>query len=85
MEVLVVTTKDCDMRSEIIGWTHEDAGLFVSGKPIGMTSSPVPPSSPKTILEALFYRWKLLGPPVEEPAEYTVNGNYFTWWLTREK
>lgn len=99
MKVLIVTTSSPSMRAEIWGWGGEDSDLYVAGKPIGMTPGPTkdmgwealtnpgPLWSPKTIIEALWMGWKLLGPPQLEnarPAYAQEEDEFWSWWLTKE-
>ena len=78
MEVLICSTYGPSLRSEIWGWDHEDAKLYVGNKPIGYTPGPRHAVAPDTILQALSEGWRLLAPPRQE-AE-----NDYIWWLTRE-
>ena len=87
MQVLTVSTDDPNLRSEVWGWTHENAELFAPNKPIGMTPPPTPYYHPRDVMMALYDGWKLLGPPIEGK---DVDGNgkeitYYQWWLTKEK
>ena len=97
MKVLIVETESPRLRAEIYGWGHEDASLFVEGKPIGLTpgphscrglralSEPDPFWNPETVLEALYRGWKLLGPPQkEEWHDEDGKRESWTWWLTKE-
>lgn len=81
-QVLVVISREPGLRSEIIGWTAEDASLYVVGKPIGYTPPPkrtlVSTYAPQTIMEALYWGWKLLAPPT-----YIKSEAGWEWWLTR--
>lgn len=79
MKVLMVETSQYNLRGKIEGWTVEDSNLYIPGKPIGLTPSPEykEENRPDTILEALSYKWKLLGPPQRL-------GEYFIWWLIKE-
>ena len=80
MKVLVVSTSSPSMRAEIWGWDEEDGDLYVRGKPIGFSPSIVSGPTPKTILAALAYGWKLIGPPQVDKD----NDCFWTWWLTKE-
>ena len=82
-EVLIFTTGEPSLRSEVIGWTHEDPSLFVRDKPIGYTPAPRYNYSPKTAMQAMADGWELVTAPTREVEE---NGEeYWTWWMTKEK
>lgn len=75
-ETLVMETERCDLRSEVVGWTHEDSNLYVPGKMIGFTPAPIAYARYDTILEAQADGWKLIGPPVRSVDAYH-------WYLVR--
>lgn len=76
-QLLMLLTKDPVIRSEVIGWQHEDITRFYRGKPIGFTSPPKNRYEPKTVFEALADGWDLIGPPIE------MDDDTFEWWLKR--
>jgi hypothetical protein len=93
MQVATVTTPDRTMRSEIDGWTFEDAALLVrrshpssDGKIfIGYTPGPRDIPYYTCILEMLADGWELLGPPQQEGWE--ADGKHHVqwgWWLQRK-
>lgn len=96
MQVASVTTCHGTVRSEIEGWTFEDASLLVrrslpskeSGKLfIGHTPSPKNIPFYGCVLEMLADSWKLLGPPQQE-SWTTADGKtveQWCWWLQRER
>jgi hypothetical protein len=97
MKVLIVNTSEPSLRSEIWGWGYEDSDLFKEGEPIGLTPSPQmgwkalenpdPFWSPKTVLEALYRGWKLLGPPQCEntrPNYSEDTEESWAWWLVKD-
>ena len=92
-QVAMVATKDATLRSEIHGWTFEDARLLVRrSRPsaphkifIGYTPSPKDIPDYGCILEMLADGWKLLSPPERET--WTADDKEheeWSWWLTRE-
>jgi hypothetical protein len=85
MKILSVHTSEGNIRSEIWGWGEEDADLFVPEKPIGLTPGPLYYSNPKTVMEALYLGWKLLGPPTKYEGK-GINEHYdwWDWWLVKE-
>jgi len=92
MQVASVSTNGPTVRSEIDGWTFEDASLLVRqshasdpGKIfIGYTPSPEIPCY-GTVLEMLADGWELLGPPQRE--DWTTDDGQkheqWGWWLQR--
>ena len=74
-QVLVMVTEGHTLRSEAVGWTHEDGTLVQPGA-IGHTRGPRPYAAPATPLHALGDGWSLLAPPTREGAEST-------WWFVR--
>ena len=95
MQVASVSTSKGTVRSEIHGWTFEDARLLVKkalpskedgGKIfIGYTPSPKDIPFYGCVLEMLADGWKLLGPPQEE-SWTTDEGKtieQWVWWLQR--
>lgn len=86
-QVLILTTRRADLRSEIESWSGEDASLYEPNKTIGMTPAPKFGYQYQTVLEALAGNWKLLAPP-KEIVETDLSDNttiYHEWWLVREK
>jgi hypothetical protein len=94
-QVASVSTSAATVRSEIDGWSFEDAGLLVkrvhASSPhkifIGYTPSPKDIPSYTCILEMLADGWKLLGPPQKE-SWTTGDGapcEQWAWWLQRER
>jgi len=75
-QVLLISTEDSSLRSEVVGWGGEDPRLFVPGKPIGMTPGSNFPMY-KTVLEAMADGWHLLSQP-----QHKANQDY-DWWLVR--
>jgi hypothetical protein len=91
MQVASVSTNDATLRSEIEGWTFEDADLLVhragpSGKLfIGYTPSPKDIPLYTCILEMLADGWELLAPPQRETWEADGTQHVqWGWWLTRK-
>ena len=94
-----VSTSAATLRSEIDGWTFEDAGLLVKrsqpsdpGKLfIGYTPSPKDIPHYTTVLEMLADGWELLGPPQREDwtttdeHEQPVQHEQWCWWLQRKR
>ncbi len=76
MKILTVTTTSPTIRSEIVGWTHEDIDLYLEGAPIGMTPAMRDYHRPATIFEALWRGWNLLGPP-----QRMGHDDAWDWWL----
>lgn len=71
-------TESCTVRSEVHGWGDvENPHFYVSNKPIGWTPSESNRRvlHAKTVLEALSYGWKLLGPAVK------LEDGTYEWWL----
>lgn len=94
MQVASVSTTAATLRSEIDGWSFEDASLLVKrshasdpGKIfIGYTPSPKDIPYYTSVLEMLADGWELLGPPARETWE-TDDGKQheqWSWWLQRE-
>lgn len=83
-QVLIVSTEQDSLRSEIYGWTHEDPSLYVRGKHIGHTRSAIG-RRPKTVLEALADGWSLLAPPraFDPGIENCIDVAHYEWWLTK--
>lgn len=92
-QVAGVSTRDASVRSEIDGWTFEDARLLVkrshpssAGKLcIGYTPAPKDIPFYTCILEMLADGWELLGPPQKE--RWTIDENSYeqwSWWLQRK-
>jgi hypothetical protein len=94
IQIASVSTRDATVRSEIDGWSFEDASLLVKrshdsnpGKIfIGYTPSPKDIPLYTCVLEMLADGWELLGPPQKEswandegkPCEQ------WSWWLQRK-
>ena len=99
IQVASVSTSVGTLRSEIDGWTFEDAGLLVKrahssdfGKLfIGYTPSPKDIPHYTTVLEMLADGWELLGPPQREDWTTTddeqppVKHEQWCWWLQRKR
>ena len=93
MQVASVSTSDPRVRSEIDGWTFEDAALLVRRSApsrddklfIGYTPSPKNIPHYTCILEMLADGWELLGPPQRE--DWTTDDGQqhvqWSWWLQR--
>lgn len=92
MQVANVSTSASDVRSEIDGWSFEDANLLVrrpdpsNPRKIFIGYTPEPKDIPyyTCVLEMLADGWELLGPPQRE--EWEANGTPHTqwgWWLQR--
>ena len=93
MQVACVSTDGPTVRSEIDGWTFEDARLFVkkahASDPnkilIGYTPSPKDIPHYTTVLEMLADGWKLLAPPAHEKCESDGKQHeQWNWWLQRK-
>lgn len=94
MQVASVSTRDATLRSEIDGWTFEDASLLVrrshSSNPgkifIGYTPGPRDIPSYTCVLEMLADGWELLGPPrhVTWTNDDGKPGEEWSWWLQRK-
>lgn len=95
MQVACVSTNRPTVRSEVDGWTFEDASLLVRktlpSDPhkifIGYTPSPKPDDIPlyTSVLEMLADGWMLLGPPERETWEADGEQHeQWSWWLQRE-
>jgi hypothetical protein len=93
MQVANVSTDRPTVRSEIDGWTFEDASLLVRrshhsnpGKIfIGYTPSPKDIPHYGCVLEMLADGWELLSPPERET--WTAGGverEQWSWWLQRK-
>ena len=92
-QVASVSTNSPNVRSEIDGWTFEDASLLVkktlSSRPdkifIGYTPSPKDIPLYGCILEMLADGWELLGPPQKEIwlTEDGAQHEQWSWWLQR--
>ena len=94
MQVASVSTNGATVRSEIDGWTFEDASLLVKrshpsspGKIfIGYTPGPKDIPHYTCVLEMLADGWELLGPPQRE--EWTGDDKQqhvqWGWWLQRK-
>lgn len=79
-KVLVMLTKECNVRSKAGAWDGDDADLVVKDKQIGFT-----PTIQESIcfdcpLRAMAAGWKLLAPPIRETPDLT----YYMWWLVKE-
>lgn len=93
MQVASVSTNGPTVRSEIDGWTFEDAGLLVKkahasnpGKIfIGYTPSPKDIPLYTSVLEMLADGWELLSPPDRETWEADGKQHeQWSWWLQRK-
>jgi len=93
MQVANVSTNDPTVRSEIDGWTFEDASLLVkkasASDPskifIGYTPSPKDIPLYTTVLEMLADGWELLSPPERETWENDGKQHeQWSWWLQRK-
>ena len=95
MQVASVSTRDGTVRSEIEGWTFEDASLLVKrSEPsdeskifIGYTPSPRDIPRYACILEMLADEWELLGAPERETwtLEDGQEHEQWNWWLQRRR
>ena len=99
MQVASVSTRASTLRSEIDGWTFEDASLYVhkfADHPkrvfIGYTPSPKGIPLYSCVLEMLADGWELLGPPQREewpasdmPASDGQPIVLWSWWLQRKR
>lgn len=92
MQVASVSTSNGTVRSEIDGWTFEDAKLLVkrshpssNGKIfIGYTPEPKDIPFYTCVLEMMADGWELLGPPQREGSK--VDEKHYVqwgWWLQR--
>lgn len=93
-QVLTMTTKRPDLRSEAIGWSAEDPSKLKWGQPIGMTPGFGERYSYETPMHALADGWRLLAPPEEgerrvedraddgTPRELVYDET--SWWFVRE-
>lgn len=96
-QIASVSTRDAKVRSEIDGWTFEDAQLLVkrvhSSNPgkifIGYTPSPKDIPLYTCVLEMLADGWELLGPPQREDwtgdDQLPVQHVQWCWWLQRKR
>ena len=93
MQVASVSTNGPTVRSEIDGWTFEDANLLVKkahtsdpGKIfIGYTPSPKDIPLYTSVLEMLADGWELLAPPARETWEADGKQHkQWSWWLQRK-
>lgn len=93
MQIANVSTNGRTVRSEIDGWTFEDARLLVKrahasnpGKIfIGYTPSPKNIPHYTSILEMLADGWELLAPPAHETWENEGKTHeQWNWWLQRK-
>lgn len=93
MQIASVSTSGPTVRSEIFGWTFEDASLLVKkssksdpGKIfIGYTPSPKDIPHYTTVLEMLADGWELLGRPERETWEADGKQHeHWDWWLHRK-
>lgn len=94
MQIACVSTSRETVRSEIDGWTFEDARLLVKkahasmpGKIfIGYTPSPTNIPSYTSVLEMLADGWELLGPPACETwkSDDGEQHEQWSWWLQRK-
>ena len=100
MQVASVSTSDPTLRSEIEGWTFEDASLLVKrahdSNPgeifIGYTPAPKDIPHYGCVLEMLADGWELLGSPQREgltiepsvPGEPVRYHVQWGWWLQRK-
>lgn len=79
MKILSVTTKEPNLRAEIVAWTMEDTNLIKLFQPIGSSkeadSSEI--QSYHTIIHLIALGWNLVGPPIN------FSENYAQWWLTK--
>jgi hypothetical protein len=93
-QIASVSTSAATVRSEIDGWTFEDASLLVkrshpSDKSkifIGYTPSPKHTPHYACILEMLADGWELLGPPQKETwsNDEGTSCEQWSWWLQRK-
>lgn len=98
MQVASVSTSSATLRSEIDGWTFEDASLLVKrslpsnpGKlAIGLTPSPKDIPFYGCVLEMLADGWELLGAPeretwtTDEGTTDEKRHEQWGWWLHRK-
>lgn len=95
IQVASVSTNTATVRSEIDGWSFEDASLLVKrshssneGKLfIGYTPSPKDIPHYTCVLEMLADGWELLGPPQKESWTNDETGKsceQWCWWLQRK-
>ena len=93
MQVASVSTNGATVRSEIDGWSFEDASLLVrkshSSDPhkifIGYTPAPKDIPRYTSVLEMLADGWELLGPPGRETWETDGKQHeQWSWWLQRK-
>ena len=93
IQIASVSTSAATVRSEIEGWTFEDASLLIhrsspSGKLlIGHTPSPKDIPFYTCVLEMLADSWELLGPPTRESWSNDEGQSFeqWGWWLQRKK
>ena len=94
MQVASVSTNDVTLRSEIDGWTFEDAQLLVqrsgSNGKLFIGYTPAPKAIPRytCVLEMLADGWELLGPPQREDWPSGDDGQprvQWSWWLQRKR
>lgn len=96
MQVASVTTNEATLRSEIDGWSFEDAQLLVrrsapldASKKLFIGYTPAPKDIPHytCVLEMLADGWELLGPPQRE--DWTMESGEkrveWSWWLQRQR
>ena len=93
MQVASVSTNGPTVRSEVDGWTFEDASLLVKRSDpsdphkifIGYTPSPKDIPLYTSVLEMLADGWELLGPPERETWEADGKQHeQWSWWLQRK-
>jgi hypothetical protein len=94
MQVASVSTSSATVRSEIDGWSFEDASLLVkrshtlSGGKIFIGFTPSPKDIPfyTCVLEMLADGWELLGAPQRETwtTDDGAQHEQWSWWLQRK-
>lgn len=83
-KILVMSTDDPSMRSNVWDWVCEDPSHYKPAQSIDDTPlGSCPPY--QNVLSALFDGWKLLAPPQLIPCDTNREHNYvYEWWFTKE-
>jgi hypothetical protein len=85
-KVLIMSTyANCDLRSEVVGWTCEDGDEVKPGH-IGNTRAARFAHSYATPLHAIGAGWKLIGPPLRYTEELPTGSTreMMEWWFVRD-
>ena len=75
MRYLIIETRRCDLREDVVGYTCEDTSEVDLTKPIGFSREADGSFMYASVMHALASGWRLISQPQQ-------CGDTWTWWLT---